>query len=258
METNRKEMITEPKAGKIFNFFKKKRALLRRMTFKLPKFVGGVLFKERTLRHYAWGFLKSKLYYENIMRYRCKKLGENFHLFGELPFMEGDGDIYIGNNVTMYGHVVMFTGGHIYKDSEIRIGDNCSIGFGVQFRAAKKISVGKNCMIAGGVRISDNDGHPIGIHRDGRVSPEDVKPVIIEDGVWIGENSAILKGVTIGRGCIISTGSVLGRSVPPMKIAMGNPARVAMWVPGSEGEAHATDTGENCTDQKGAEKRVLE
>jgi len=232
-------MTEEHKEGKLFNFMKRNAKRLIKAKFVLPKPICRFLFKERVFRQYAWTYIKSKLYYENIMRYRCKEIGENFLLFGEVPFMEGDGDIIIGNNVTMYGKVVMFTGGDIHKDSKIVIGDNTSIGFGVVFRTAREIIIGKNCMIGGGTRISDNDGHPIHAKRteeNTKVPLEDVKPVIIEDDVWIGEQSKILKGVTIGKGSIISTGSIVTKSIPPMKIAMGNPARAVMWVPGAEPE----------------------
>jgi acetyltransferase-like isoleucine patch superfamily enzyme len=227
-------METALKEGALFNFCKRKSSFLRHLSIRLPKSVGRLMFKERIFRDYAWHYILSKLYYENIMRYRCKEVGENLQLFHDLPFMQGDGEICIGDNVTMQGHIVMFTGGHVYRDSEIRIGDNSTIGFGVVLRAARSVSIGRNCLIGNFVTISDNDGHPIGLHRDLGVSPKDVKPVIIEDDVWVGEHCIILKGVTIGRGCIVSSGSVVTKSVPPMKIVMGNPARVAMWVP--EGE----------------------
>lgn len=48
----------------------------------------------------------------------------------------------------------------------------------------------------------------------------------IEDDVWIGGNSAINQGVTIGRHSVIGTGSVVTRDIPPYSVAVGNPARV--------------------------------
>ncbi|UCC81303.1 MAG: acyltransferase [Candidatus Zixiibacteriota bacterium] len=177
--------------------------------------------------------LKSKLYYENLLRYRCEHVGRNLMLYGEVPFITGTGKIYIGDDVEIFDKVTFFTGGHVYEDSEIKIGNGCSLGFMVQLRVAQRIEIGNNCMIAGWVRISDYDGHPLvpGRKEKGlKVGQEDVKPVIIEDDVWIGEGAIILKGVTIGKGSIISSGSVVTRSVPPMKIVMGNPGRVAMWV----------------------------
>ena len=50
--------------------------------------------------------------------------------------------------------------------------------------------------------------------------------VVIEDNVWIGERSTILKGVTIGRGSIVGCASVVTKSVPPYSVVAGNPAKV--------------------------------
>ena len=54
----------------------------------------------------------------------------------------------------------------------------------------------------------------------------DSAPIVIEDNVWIGEYSAILKGVTIGTGSIVASHAVVTKDVPPYTIVAGNPARV--------------------------------
>lgn len=53
-----------------------------------------------------------------------------------------------------------------------------------------------------------------------------VKPIIIEDFVWIGCGATILPGVTIGRGSVVSAGSVVTRDIPPMTIVGGIPAKI--------------------------------
>jgi virginiamycin A acetyltransferase len=50
--------------------------------------------------------------------------------------------------------------------------------------------------------------------------------ILIEDDVWIGANSVVLSGVTIGRGSIIGAGSIVTKNIPPYSIAVGNPATV--------------------------------
>ena len=44
--------------------------------------------------------------------------------------------------------------------------------------------------------------------------------------VWVGENSRICKGVTIGDNAIIAANSVVTKDVPANSIAAGNPARI--------------------------------
>ena len=48
---------------------------------------------------------------------------------------------------------------------------------------------------------------------------------VIENDVWIGQNSVILPGVHIGDGAIIGANSVVGSDVPPYTKVVGNPAR---------------------------------
>lgn len=50
--------------------------------------------------------------------------------------------------------------------------------------------------------------------------------VVIEEDVWCGANVTILKGVTIGRGCIIAAGAVVTHDIPAYSIAGGVPAKV--------------------------------
>lgn len=52
------------------------------------------------------------------------------------------------------------------------------------------------------------------------------RPIVIEDKVWIGINSTILPGVTIGYGAIVGAQSVVTHDVPPLSVVAGNPAKV--------------------------------
>ena len=52
------------------------------------------------------------------------------------------------------------------------------------------------------------------------------KECIIGNDVWIGCNSTILRGVTIGDGVVIGANSLVNKSIPPYAIAVGTPAKV--------------------------------
>lgn len=53
--------------------------------------------------------------------------------------------------------------------------------------------------------------------------------ITLGDDVWIGANSVILPGVTIGRGAVIGAGAVVTKDIPEYAIAVGNPARVIKY-----------------------------
>jgi maltose O-acetyltransferase len=57
------------------------------------------------------------------------------------------------------------------------------------------------------------------------VADDEVRPVVIEDNVWLGYQSVIMPGVTIGKNSVVAFGSVVTSDVPPNTLALGNPAR---------------------------------
>lgn len=91
------------------------------------------------------------------------------------------------------------------------------------------INIGNNVKIGGGVCIYDTDFHSLDYKL--RVNPTTdytnkiMIPVIIQDNVFIGAHSLVLKGVTIGENSIIGAGSVVTKSVPANQIWAGNPAK---------------------------------
>lgn len=86
----------------------------------------------------------------------------------------------------------------------------------------KSVKIGSGVMIARNVNIYDSDYHPFSLFDD--VQSIATKPVVIEDHVWIGNGSYIMKGVTIGEGSVVSAASVVIKKVRPHSMVSGNPA----------------------------------
>ncbi len=93
--------------------------------------------------------------------------------------------------------------------------------------AEERIVIGDDVWVGGNCTITDTDFHPLRL-ADRLARPLDgaTAPVVIEDGVFIGMQSLVLKGVTIGAQSVIGAGSVVTRDIPPGVIAAGNPAQV--------------------------------
>lgn len=111
----------------------------------------------------------------------------------------------------------------------------------------KNITVGKNVFInsgccfqdQGGIEIGDDVqiGHAVVLATINHgLAPEKrhdmyFEPIKIGNRVWIGSNSTILPGITIGDGAVIAAGSVVTKDVPANTIVGGVPARVIKSVP---------------------------
>ena len=134
-----------------------------------------------------------------------------------LPFpkvINRGGEIY-AENCQFYSGVRMEVG----EKAIIRIGKGTYLNRNTLVVANKLVDIGRNCRIAWDVVIMDTDSHPI----YGREMED--KPVIIEDNVWIGCRSIILKGVHIGTGAIVAAGSVVTKDVSQHTVVGGVPAR---------------------------------
>ena len=184
------------------------------------------LYSERQLRRSLWHWFSQFFYYTPIFKSRCASVGKNLNLMLGIPLVWGDLKMIIGNNVSLHG-VATFSGAKVFNEPTLRIGDNTHIGYQVTISVGCDITIGNNVMIANRVTIMSYDGHPANpAERHLPAPPESSRPITICDNVWIGANSVILKGVTIGEGSVVASNSLVTMKVPPNSLVIGNPARV--------------------------------
>lgn len=106
--------------------------------------------------------------------------------------------------------------------SPVTIGKRCFIQQSCTFYGRGGITIGDDVFIGPKVNLItlNHDINPD--NRDATYS----RPIVIEDKAWIGINSTILPGVTIGYGSIVGANSLVTKDVPPMTVVGGNPAKV--------------------------------
>ena len=130
----------------------------------------------------------------------------------------------------------------------VKIGDRVMINDGTTLYCVNGITIGNDVMISWGCTIIDNNSHSL-------ISSERVKelatakekyengtigndtdwsvvknaPINIKNKAWIGFNSIIMKGVTIGEGAVVAAGSVVTKDVPDYAVVGGNPAKVIKY-----------------------------
>lgn len=165
---------------------------------------------------------------EPLFKAYCRQYGRNLHTGVFLHWVQGRGDIILGDDVTFDGKVSITFAARYADRPTLRVGDRSGINHGVSLAIGREIVIGSDCRIAGGVAIFDVNGHAADpeARRAGQpAAPDEVRPVRICDNVWIGRDAIVHPGVTIGEGSIVSAGAVVMSDVPPMSVVAGNPAR---------------------------------
>ena len=123
-----------------------------------------------------------------------KPVDETFKMFP--PFYTD-----FGKNITVGKNVFINACCHFQDQGGITLGDNCLVGHNVVFATL-------------------NHGF----------APEDRQsmlpaPIVVGRNVWLGSNSTILQGVTIGDNAVIAAGAVVTKDVPANTIVGGVPAK---------------------------------
>lgn len=150
-----------------------------------------------------------RLYFPSSMRKLCIK---KFKRFGEACEFRPGAYAVSCSKISIGDRVIIRPGSMLFADPRekgagIVIEDDVLIGSGVHFYCHN--------------HKFDNPDIPIiaqGYY--------DSKQITLKRGCWIGANSILLPGVTIGNNAVVGAGSIVTHDIPDMVIASGNPARI--------------------------------
>lgn len=182
-------------------------------------------------------------WYKIVLKATKVKYGKGLLLKGmPVIFNKNGAKLYIGENVTikssflsnlvgLYSRTIIVTRS---SNAQITIGNNVGIS-GTTIYARNSIEIGDNTCIGGNTKILDNDFHPIEFEERNRLMMSKdggnadcipAKPIVIGKNCFIGCNSIILKGTTLGDGCVVGAGAVVCGTFEKNCVIAGNPAKV--------------------------------
>jgi acetyltransferase-like isoleucine patch superfamily enzyme len=116
------------------------------------------------------------------------------------------------------GRYALVAGAHIICDELVEIGDHAMVSWNVVLMDSYRVPRGP--VERRDLLLRLPGASPRVLPPDGQA-----RPVIVEPNVWIGFESCVLPGVTIGRGSVVGARSVVADDVAPYTVVAGNPAR---------------------------------
>ena len=164
-----------------------------------------------------------------VMFRRVKILIGYFVNFARRTFNSCQSEFQL-SKITVKGNNCHINGPGYFSYNNIELGNGVHIGANSTFMASESkiiikdnVVFGPHVFIIGGNHRFDVVGTPIKYISKKR--PQDDADVIIDEDCWIGADSIILKGVHIGRGCVIGAGTIVTKSIPPYNIITNKGSR---------------------------------
>ena len=181
---------------------------------------------------YRLFFVISKIY-TFLIKNSFRSFGKNsiikpFLNFSEAQFISIGKNVNIGSSCritvsTCFGKLKTKS----ITKTKIKIGDNVDIGNNAFISANNNLQIGNHVIMAPYVFITDHDHGFQDITKNLHQQPiTEGGFVKIEDNVFLGVKSSILKNVTIGTHSVVGANSVVTKDIPPYSVVAGNPAKI--------------------------------
>lgn len=124
-------------------------------------------------------------------------------------------------------HIQIERGFNFIKPEHLHISDYVYIGPMSTIYAHGKVSIKKGSIIGPKVTIyTANHNFKPGSHAIPYDKKLDMRPVEIDENVWVGGNVILLPGAKLREGVIVGAGSVISKEIPAYSIVVGNPCKI--------------------------------
>jgi acetyltransferase-like isoleucine patch superfamily enzyme len=178
------------------------------------------------IRHRAW----TPWYLQRYLRFAWLRLAK--------PHIITRGFVFLGPGVDLhcrkgYGRMELGRWCHIGRgnalrchEGSLRVGDKCVFGKDNTVNTYLDIELGEATLLADWVYMCDFDHVFSDIHVPIKDQGIVKSPIRVGPDVWVGTKATILRGVHIGRGCVLAAHCVVNVDIPDYSVAVGVPARV--------------------------------
>lgn len=187
-------------------------------------------------RSVLFNMVRAKFYSLYINVGKDTTIGKYIDVFShELYISDKSLEINFGKGVVISDHCCFDSSiGHIKIDDLSLLYKNCNLKGPV--KNGKKCLINTNCYIRPNTTIGNNValGPNVKIISDSHEISEGERswgkqthlPIVIKDGVWIGCNSIVLGGVTIGEKTVVGAGSIVTKDLPSNTLCVCTPAKI--------------------------------
>jgi acetyltransferase-like isoleucine patch superfamily enzyme len=193
------------------------------------KLYGGVLQVAHRSYGAAWRTW-ARPYIEPVISHgrllRFIRYVHHFDSYGQRVVMGRDLRVWGTMKIHVGSESALFDRVHLIGVGELHLGDRSSLGHDTVVVVRDRVTIGKHVQVAAHCYITDVDHEFVESNLPIKDQGLHVAPIVIEDDVWIGAHTIILRGVTIGRGTVVGANSVVTKSLPANSICAGVPARV--------------------------------
>ncbi len=171
-------------------------------------------------------------------------LGENVYIDSSYSFepfhSEREIGFYLGEASGVYSASTLIVG----ANGTVNVGSYTILN-GTVIVCNDRVTIGNHCMLAWGSTVTDTWAGFASVSIEKRrevlrfaatdarrrLLPVDIpRPVVLEDNVWVGFDAVILPGVTLGRGCIVGSKTIVSEDIPPYGVVVGNPSRLVRYL----------------------------